>query len=198
MESLWTLFLLLWFKWKGLETRTENLSSPIIVYGGVNGCSLSKCFWQSKAKHYFASGTKVLNSILKVFNTGMQFLRDNKRSTYKKQVLCFWHISSQSEFCSFSDSFLEIQMKIIHVIFIQDADSLYCCFLSGFHSPFSKKDFKEMNRLLVTGRGWFTASQEITSLIKWYQPERVSQPSIEISSHEGTTRCTERNIYFTF
>lgn len=69
-------------------------------------------------------------------------------------------------------------MKFIHVIFIQDTDSLYCCFLSGFHSPFSKKDFKEMNRLLVTGKGWFTTSQEITSLMKWYQPERVSQPNI--------------------
>lgn len=147
MCSLWMLFLLLWFKWKDLEIRTENLSSPIFLYGGINGCSLSKCFWQSKAKHYFAGGTKVFNSYLKVFKMGMQFLRRiTKDSLMKnKSYACGINILSQSEFRSFSDWFLEIQTKFIHVIFIQDADSCIAVFFLDFIVPSLKKTSKKWN-----------------------------------------------------
>lgn len=133
MCSLWMLFLLLWLKWNDLEIRTENLSSPIFLYGVINGCSLPKCFWQSKAKHYFGGGTKVFNSYLKVFNVGMEFLRQIKDSLTKNKSYAFGtNILSQSEFCSFSDWVLEIQTKFTHIIFIQDADSCIAVFFLDF------------------------------------------------------------------
>lgn len=146
MCSLWMLFLLLWFKWKDLKFRTESLSPPIFLYGGIIGTPLSKCFWQSKVQHYFAGRTEVFNGYLKVFNTAMQFLRQITKDSVKKKSYAFGtNISSQSKFCSFSDWFLEIQSKFIHVIFIQGAVSCTAVFFLDFIVPSLKQTSKKWN-----------------------------------------------------
>jgi len=60
------------------------------------------------------AGTKVFNSYLKVFNMGVQFLKQiTKDSLTKNKSYAFdTNISSQSEFRSLSDWFFEITDKV--------------------------------------------------------------------------------------
>lgn len=121
-----------------------------------------------------------------------------KNKQTKKPVLCLWHKHFISEWVSQFQWLVPWNTDKVHSHHLHSRCwQLYYCFLSGFHSAFSTKDFEEIELL-----GCLSLTRVDLLPVRrqpyWPNDNNLSQSLSELSSLHRMTYWIENDISYAF